>query len=455
VIPEQPIEDLLARLERERLEADRRYNDALTALDAALRPAPLIPETVPPYDASRLPEVNAAWETLPGGVPQFDASIKGRIGRMVWRLVGPSLEAQRRFNAAVTEHLNRNASAHDARARALATVVNTVRDEMQALVRFQALLVQYLQTITAYVDTKDRSGGGPEIRERLSLIEQRLRTLTRASALTPPVASGAPSSSQAAPGADPAIAAPAAGSRSRGSDAFAGTVDSITYLAFEDQFRGSTQEIRARVQDYVPIFTGASGVVDIGCGRGELLAAFRDAGISARGVDVSPAMVEVCRAGGFDVELGDAVSYVSRQEDSSLGGLVAIQVVEHFAVSDLTRFLEAAHRAMRPGAAIVLETINPACWMAFFETYIRDPTHEHPLHPETLRHLVRAAGFTSVDLQYRSPVASADRLREPAAAAAAAADPLLRGLIESVHDHATKLNSRLFSFMDYAVIARR
>ena len=39
---------------------------------------------------------------------------------------------------------------------------------------------------------------------------------------------------------------------------------------------------------------------------------------------------------------------------------------------------------------MVLETINPACWSAFFETYIRDLTHQHPLHPDTRRALTEA-----------------------------------------------------------------
>ena len=61
---------------------------------------------------------------------------------------------------------------------------------------------------------------------------------------------------------------------------------------------------------------------------------------------------------------------------------------------------------MRPGAPLVLETINPACWMAFFETYIRDLTHQRPLHPETLRYLVEASGFSNVDVQFRQPVSA-------------------------------------------------
>ena len=62
----------------------------------------------------------------------------------------------------------------------------------------------------------------------------------------------------------------------------------------------------------------------------------------------------------------------SDSRPASIGGLVAIQVVEHFTPAYLTRFLDAAFHAMRAGAPLILETINPACWMAFFETYLRD-----------------------------------------------------------------------------------
>jgi len=235
---------------------------------------------------------------------------------------------------------------------------------------------------------------------------------------------------------------------------FTGSVDSLTYVAFEDQFRGKQEEIRRRVTDYVPIFAGATNVVDVGCGRGELLDLLRDSGVSARGVDVSPAMVAMCRERGFDVELGDALTYVARQPDASLGGLVAIQVVEHFSAAYLSRFLEAAYHAMKPGAPLVLETINPNCWMAFFETYIRDLTHQHPLHPETLRHLVQASGFSHVDVQFRAPVSENDRLvraEVPTNLAAAGIEPL----VDAINDHASKLNSRLFSSMDYVVVGRR
>ncbi len=445
---QQTVEDLLARLERERLEADRLYNAALTALDSALPTAPALPRVPRAYDASRLPEVNAAWNTLPGGVPVFDGSWRGRLGRFVWRLVGPALEQQQRFNSAVADHLNRNVEAHEDAAAAIAALVPALRAHLDGLVRFEHQLLEYLRTITIYVDSKDRRIGGEEIRSRLALTEQRLLALKRdADRLTAaPAAAASPLAPPPAQAAEAAVPG--------GATAFTGTVDSLTYVAFEDQFRGKTEEIRRRVNDYVPIFAGASNVLDVGCGRGELLDALRENGVTVRGVDVSPAMVELCRGRGFDVALGDALTYVSSQPDGSLGGLIAIQVVEHFTPAYLTKFLEAAYHALRPGAPLVLETINPNCWMAFFETYIRDLTHQHPLHPDTLRHLVQASGFSTVDVQFRAPVSEEDRLAQvelPADFFPAGVVPV----VDAINDHANKLNRRLFSSMDYAVIGRR
>src|SRR3954462_5009524 len=42
---------------------------------------------------------------------------------------------------------------------------------------------------------------------------------------------------------------------------------STSYVGFEDQFRGSPDAIRARLLEYIPIFDGASDVLDVGCGR--------------------------------------------------------------------------------------------------------------------------------------------------------------------------------------------
>lgn len=441
---EPPLEDLLARLERERQQADRRYNDALTALDRAIQSTPALPPAPRPFDASRVPELNRGWDILPAGAPALGRSLKGRLRTLVWRLVGPPLESQKRFNAAVVEHINLNTGAGPAGndeelPAAIAKLIGAVRQEFEGLAAFQSLLVQYAQTITAYVDTRDRSVGGSDLGARLALVESRLLTLKRELERHPGGAVGATDQALTASGSQ------------------AANLDSSTYVGFEDRFRGGRQEIRKRVADYVELLKGASDVVDIGCGRGELLGALKAAGISASGVDVNAGMVEVCRSENLDVEHAEALAYLERRADGSIGGLTAIQVVEHFEPPYLARLLETAYHKMRPGAPLVLETINPACWLAFFDTYIRDLTHQRPLHPDTLKYLVEASGFTGVDIQFRQAVGDSDRLGR-VRIIGEAGSPLPRNvaqIADALNDHADKLNARLFSSMDYAVLARR
>jgi SAM-dependent methyltransferase len=436
----QPLQDLLARLEHERLDADRVYNDALTAVNQAIQQLPPLPDPAAPYDASRLADLNHSWRILTDVPSASDRTWRGRLRRFVWQFVGPSLETQQAFNAALVDHLNRNAASDRALPQVSADAGAALRQVIEGLVSFESQLVQYLMTITAYVDSKDRRLGAQEIAQHLALVEQRLFAVTREVDRLQPHSGRPP--------------APPPGDRSE-DEAFSHPVDSMTYVGFEDRFRGTRDDIRARVEDYLPILSACADVVDVGCGRGEMLDALRERGIAARGVDANHAMVELCRARRLEVEESDAVSFLVRQREASIGALVAIQVVEHFTPAYLLRFLAAAWAALAPGAPLVLETINPSCWMAFFDTYIRDLTHQRPLHPETLQYLVQASGFSQVDVQFRRPVRDADRLDRVAALTLPDLSPEIRELAAAINAHADKLNRLLFSATDYVIVARR
>ena len=224
------------------------------------------------------------------------------------------------------------------------------------------------------------------------------------------------------------------------------------YVGFEDRFRGSEDEIRARLEFYVPHFAGAADVLDIGCGRGEFLDLMREHGIRARGLDQNGAMVEVCRERGLEAVQADALDYLTSLPDESLGGLIAVQVVEHLQPDYLVRLLETAFHKLRPGSTIALETINPTCWVAFFESYIRDLTHVRPVHPETLQFLMLASGFNRVDIAYRSPVG--DKLQAVAAPREGAGETLDE-LIGAFNRNVERLNARMFTYLDFAAIGRR
>ena len=403
--------DELSRLRQERDAADRLYNDALTALDGAVQRLREMPPPPPPFDASQLASLNERWAIVPR-TPVEPGGWLRRVRTHVWAMVAPIFECQQAFNSTLVDHINRNAAMHRDTSAAVAGTLAVVREELARLIAFESTLILWAQQITLYVDSKDRYVAGvpntlaagisglsdelhkrwesmvarerryeaqvDEVRSTLGVAHRAILTIKRE--LEQRESTGAAAGGGAAPVRN-------------------GTsLDAYKYVGFEDQFRGSSQEIRERMMAYVADFDGCRDVLDIGCGRGEFLDLLRERGTSARGVDLNDEMAAICRERGLEATAGDALSYLIAQPDASLGGLFAAQVVEHLEPDYLMRLLETAFHKLRPGSKIVLETVNPACRYAFFSSYIRDLTHVRPLHPDTLRYLLVASGFQRVEI---------------------------------------------------------
>ena len=143
----EPLDARLQRLRAERDAADRLYNDALTALDQAARPPLDLPPPHLGLDDAQVTALNESWNVT-GGEPAFAAGIKGRLGRFVWRLVGPYLQRQVAFNSRVVDHVNRQmAAAREAHASAEASAA-AVRAQLVWLEHFHARLMLFFQQIT-------------------------------------------------------------------------------------------------------------------------------------------------------------------------------------------------------------------------------------------------------------------------------------------------------------------
>ncbi len=154
----EPLEAVLRRLKEERDQADARYNEALTAVDRATQGAASIPHPPPTLDDHQLAALNDAWNIVPA--PPKAAGFRQRAAGFVWGVIGPFLQRQLTFNSLLVDHLNRNAERAREAHRAAEIATDTVRDQFAAVAEFEARLLQYLQQITAYVDTKDRDIGG-------------------------------------------------------------------------------------------------------------------------------------------------------------------------------------------------------------------------------------------------------------------------------------------------------
>jgi O-antigen chain-terminating methyltransferase len=394
------------------------------------RPAP-----IPPPDRHQIEHLNAIHGLE--GAPRHPGA-SGRLFHRIQILIARVLSRQREFNAAVVDHLNRNdrvaSEAHVASTRALEWAEEKIDSAVDELRRYQEALMARDRrneiAVAGLIASQD------ELRASIGSLQQAAQNLKRE--VSRLVESGVVVHQAAA---------------SAGAVAVAGNqldaLDSHKYVGFEDRFRGSSEDIRQRVSEYLPIFAGARDVLDIGCGRGEFLLLLRDHGISARGIDINAAMVDVCRQQGLEASEADGLAYLRSQPDGALGGLFAAQVVEHLEPRYLTSLLDAAFDKLRPGSPIVLETINPACWFAFFESYIRDITHVRPIHPDTLSYLLIATGFQHVDVRYRAPYPEHDKLQRMAPNAS------LGDAVDTLNANVDRINRLLFTWLDYAAIGRR
>ncbi len=145
------------RLKAEREEADRAYNDALTEVDRAIPKLPDLPHPPPRHDEHQIGALNDRWKILDGSPVEALSGWRRRAAVFVWRLVGPMIERQQGFNAALVDHVNRNVGAHRAAREAVESTIGALRSQLEALEGLHNKLILYLQSITLYVDTKDRS----------------------------------------------------------------------------------------------------------------------------------------------------------------------------------------------------------------------------------------------------------------------------------------------------------
>lgn len=216
-----------------------------------------------------------------------------------------------------------------------------------------------------------------------------------------------------------------------------------------DQTRGSFEEIAHRQSHYVQLFKGRPGrILDLGCGRGELLHLLRLEGMEAWGADLDSAMLMEARSHGVHVEQLDALTALASVPAASLGGIFAGQVVEHLFPGELLQLLRLARRQLAPGGIIVLETINVSSPAAFMKSYTRDLDHKLPLHPEYLKLLLQLAGFADVQLQFTMPFAPEERMTPLPPAGELGWQPAAQ---QAVQERLDFLDRFLFGMQDYFV----
>ena len=208
----------------------------------------------------------------------------------------------------------------------------------------------------------------------------------------------------------------------------------LDWLQFAERFRGSFESIKRSFERYVPLFRECGSVLDLGCGRGEFLELMRDAGVSARGIDLNEESISRCRNNGLDAEQADIFQYLAARPDQSVGGVFCAQVIEHLQPAQVLALVQLCARKLQPGAPIVFETPNPECLAIFATHFYIDPTHVRPVPPALMVFYLEEAGLGQIEISRFSPAIDT---------------------MPSLEKLAPEFRQEFFDGLDYSISARR
>ena len=174
--------------------------------------------------------------------------------------------------------------------------------------------------------------------------------------------------------------------------------DDALYVALEDRFRGSREEIKDRFKIYLPyVETVRDGlVIDLGSGRGEWLELLKENAITSRGVEQNRISIAKCRERGLEIVEDDAFAHLRSLPDGSVAAVTGFHIIEHVPIDVLLTLLDEVMRVLRPGGLAIFETPNPENVLVGSNFFYLDPTHHHPLPSELMQFLLESRGFDRV-----------------------------------------------------------
>lgn len=137
-------------------------------------------------------------------------------------------------------------------------------------------------------------------------------------------------------------------------------------------------------------------LVDVGCSRGDFVAAAVAAGFEAEGVEPAPQIAAAARAVGRKVHTG--LLEDQHFGDAQFDAVSLFEVIEHLKTP--LPLLQECHRILSPGGILLISTGNAASWTArtmkarwdYFQTQ-KDAGHISFFNPHSISLLAQRAGF--------------------------------------------------------------
>lgn len=138
-------------------------------------------------------------------------------------------------------------------------------------------------------------------------------------------------------------------------------------------------------------FSKNQSMLEIGCGRGEMLRNFKNLGLEVKGVDLSP------EASKFNTDIEIMVCDVEKNklpyDDNSFDIIYSKSVLEHFYYPE--EYLKESYRVLKPGGKIL--TLVPD-WESNYKTYFDDYTHRTPFTKVSLEDVLKIHQFKDIQV---------------------------------------------------------
>lgn len=142
-------------------------------------------------------------------------------------------------------------------------------------------------------------------------------------------------------------------------------------------------------------------LIDVGCSRGDFVAAATAAGFEAEGVEPAAQIAAAARIAGRNVHTG--LLEAQRFADGQFDAVSLFEVVEHLRTP--LALLQECRRILRPGGIMLISTGNGASWTAramkarwdYFQTD-KDAGHISFFNPQSIARLAEHASFEVAEL---------------------------------------------------------
>ena len=146
-------------------------------------------------------------------------------------------------------------------------------------------------------------------------------------------------------------------------------------------------------------------LVEVGSGPGHGAAYLHDLGLSIRGIDLSPAMVDLARREHPEITFDVGEMGALDASDSSLAGLVAWYSIIHVPPAQLPAVFTEFHRVLSDGGHLLLAFQRGDDVLHFDEAFGHQVSLDfRRLQPDTVTALLDDAGFDLVAQLVRAPV---------------------------------------------------